>query len=590
MKQLLKSYKLDILFLISITIIFGILSALFSKYYVDMWIDLGREAYFPELMLKGKLLYKDLFNIFGPFGYQINAVLYKIMGIKISTLGIAGNFCSVLILYFTYFISRVFLNVKLSSFITVFVLFTCVFSPGVFNFIYPYSYSLLYAYMTFLGAVLFFLLAFKNKENDLYLFICYFFMGISTAAKFEYTPFIPLLILYSIFIRKQSLSKMLINISLLLIVPLLSYGYLFYQGVTINDFINNFYYLKKYVFSSSLHYFYSHYVGTIFSFALLKKFLLNEFFISLTFILIYSVCFYAIAVSSDKPKYIKPEYIVIAIGIILSGAVYPGQLYLIVPYILYAIFLYEVFKKIKNKEYNFLEDIYFLFIVISIIFILKTFFILDVDFYGSFTITLPFIAIIIFLANKCQKISKKFMKNDLDNLLSSVIVILLLAGFSDTYGFIFEKIPSIRSEKADFYILPIISDSIGEMYDYIENNIPKSKSLMLIPEGVFINYAAGRELKLYNYQSLLSPYIDTFGVDNIINDIRNAKIDYIIIVPRSDVEYGGDYAMCAIVPEDELIATKRKEERKLCSYIQNEYDLAKNIENLIFIYKIKNRI
>ena len=43
-------------------------------------VDVGREAYLPWQMNNGEVLYKDLFNVYGPLGYQINAVLFKIFG------------------------------------------------------------------------------------------------------------------------------------------------------------------------------------------------------------------------------------------------------------------------------------------------------------------------------------------------------------------------------------------------------------------------------------------------------------------------------------------------------------------------------
>ena len=47
----------------------------------------------------------------------------------------------------------------------------------------------------------------------------------------------------------------------------------------------------------------------------------------------------------------------------------------------------------------------------------------------------------------------------------------------------------------------------------------------------------------------MPPYIDTFGIDKIIKDIDSAKIDYIILSPRSLDEYSDGYVMCAINPD-----------------------------------------
>ena len=59
---------------------------IFCGHYNNILIDIGREIYYPEQITKGEVLYKDLFNIYGPFSYLFNTFLYKIFGIKLSTL------------------------------------------------------------------------------------------------------------------------------------------------------------------------------------------------------------------------------------------------------------------------------------------------------------------------------------------------------------------------------------------------------------------------------------------------------------------------------------------------------------------------
>ncbi len=589
---MIKNYKWDIIFLIFITIVFETLFALFSKYYISLksiFIDVGREAYFPELILNGKLLYKDLFNIFGPLAYQVNAVLYKIFGCKMSTLGIAGNFCSVCILYFTYFISKLFLGKNISFFITLFVLVACVFSPSLFNFIYPYSYSLLYAYTSFMGAVLFFLLAFeiKNKQGnyDLFLFLSFFFAGISLSAKIEYSPFILLLVIFNVFVLKQSLLKMILNFAGFLLCPIMTYGYLLYQGVTVDDFINNFIYLKKYVSSKSLHYFYAHNTGAIFSLDLfLKQIKLLPLVTGYAFVVVYCLSYY-VAACSTKLQNFNTKYLVIILGLLLATLIDYQQLFLFIPYIIYGILIYKIVTCIICKDFCIKSDVFFALILITIISVLKTAFLLNIKMYGSFALALPIIIIFVFVKNNLLKSNLNFSQKDTDILLSSLLVILTLACVPATYNYISGKTSSINTEKVVFYTSFYTAKPIRETFEYI-SNIPKNKSILVLPEGVFINYATDRDSKLYNYQSLMPPYIDTFGVDNIINDIKNTKIDYILFVPRASDEYGGGLAMCKFDVYGDVSATNRDEEKKLCKFIDNNYSLVKAIDKILF-FKLK---
>ena len=91
--------EIGIIFIVSL-ILFVFFYAKFNVYLVDV----SREAYLPWQVLKGQVLYKDIFNVYGPLGYQINAIAYAIFGIKLSTLYLMGFLNSLVILFTTFFI------------------------------------------------------------------------------------------------------------------------------------------------------------------------------------------------------------------------------------------------------------------------------------------------------------------------------------------------------------------------------------------------------------------------------------------------------------------------------------------------------
>ena len=39
------------------------------------WCDIGREVYIPSEIANGKILYKEIINIYAPLSYYINALL-----------------------------------------------------------------------------------------------------------------------------------------------------------------------------------------------------------------------------------------------------------------------------------------------------------------------------------------------------------------------------------------------------------------------------------------------------------------------------------------------------------------------------------
>ena len=95
----------------SLSIIFAFLIVLFAFFghnQGSFLTDIGREVYLPWQMLEGKVLYKDLFNVYGPLGYQINALAYWLFGTSTNTLYFMGFLNSTIISFCTYLIIRLF--------------------------------------------------------------------------------------------------------------------------------------------------------------------------------------------------------------------------------------------------------------------------------------------------------------------------------------------------------------------------------------------------------------------------------------------------------------------------------------------------
>ena len=169
-------------------------------------IDFHREAFFPSCILNGQVLYKDIFNIFGAFPYYINASLYRLFGQNLKTLYVAGIMNTLIILMFTYLISRRFLSRSLSCAIVAFTTF-CAFYPSLMNYITPYSYAITYGYSAFLISVFFFL-KYLDKTQYTSLWTATFFAGIAVACKYEFI-FYPLVTFVFLWIKKHKEDSLL---------------------------------------------------------------------------------------------------------------------------------------------------------------------------------------------------------------------------------------------------------------------------------------------------------------------------------------------------------------------------------------------
>ncbi len=115
-------FKKDIFYILLLTFIIFISLTLLRGYFGDAIIACGRELHLPQAMLDGNILFKDIFGMYNPLGYQINTLLYLLFGNSITTLQFAGIVNSYFILIAIYCISRCFLE-SIYSFAISMVLF-----------------------------------------------------------------------------------------------------------------------------------------------------------------------------------------------------------------------------------------------------------------------------------------------------------------------------------------------------------------------------------------------------------------------------------------------------------------------------------
>lgn len=194
---------------------------LFFGKFGDLMIDSYREVYIPQQILDGKCLYKDIFVIYPPLAYLINALLLKIFGNNITTLYFAGLFSTMGVIYFTYEIAKKFFIKIIPFAICLFIIAGLVLSPNVFNSFLPYSYGILYGILFALASVYFAL----NKKFPL----SYLFYSLAILCKYEFILLLPLLIFWS---KKRDWQK---NIIAIFSPIFLTTIVLFLQGLRFED-------------------------------------------------------------------------------------------------------------------------------------------------------------------------------------------------------------------------------------------------------------------------------------------------------------------------------------------------------------------
>ena len=126
----------------------------------DLIVDTGREMYAPLRICSGDVLYRNFYYIYGPFSPYLNALFFKALGIKLSSLVVCGIITAAFAGFLVYKVSRIYLGkfcstLALWTFFIVFAFGQYVYY-GNYNFIVPYSYGAIHAITFALAALYFF--------------------------------------------------------------------------------------------------------------------------------------------------------------------------------------------------------------------------------------------------------------------------------------------------------------------------------------------------------------------------------------------------------------------------------------------------
>lgn len=578
-KNTLSNKQIDFINIIIFTIFFLLLCILTWGKLGDPFVDCGREVYLPLEILRGKVFIKDIFVLFNPcpLSFQLNAILYKLFGVKLSVIYMAGIVSSYLILLISYFITRTLFK-PLTALSSVFLIMGFgVFITYVFNYIFTYSYATLYATLGLLIAVLFSIYAIKNRENsnfNLFMYLAFISMSFSIANKLDYFHIAFVILLIPILLKRFCFKSYFYYFLCLIIFPVISFSILFIQKLSIYDFLNYLQLGSKYLNSERLNSLFKHF------FHLAPKAYFSILFCgSIIFSLSFSI-YYKIAYFYYKNPLKIRNTILIGLFIILNAIglskliMFYSEVYFYVHYILcwftpisiLFLFLYHIlnfkYKNILNNTEDLISDFI---IICAILSLLKTDFIIYLAIYDSYMVPLVVVSLfIIFLRYVPQTI--KLIKNTEEwetSISIAFIIMALIFLISNIYYQLSFKGP-VHSNKGVFYATNPKNKIINDTLEYIEKNVPKNAICLFLPEGTTINFLSDRKT-LDKYYQLIPDHVETFGEDNIIRDLKINPPDYIFInnlkTPEKDKNYFcKDYA------------------KKICNYVISNYHQEKFIK------------
>lgn len=515
MKEILNEN--EYLIILWILCIAGLL--IFCGHYSGILIDFGREVFYPQQILENKALYKDLFNIYGPLAYQINAILYKIFGAKLSTLYGAGVVCSLLTVSGVYLLANRYMSKFLSFGLGIFTIAVGVTAVGIFNFHFPYSWAVLYGLVAFIYSLYFI----KDK-----LWLSALLAGICITCKYDFLLY-GFVVLFVIF-RQKDWKALLSFIS----VPVLSYGILFMQGLKISDLINSLLITKEMAKSKTLTYFYQN-SGIYFH----PKALLMDFITFLKTAIPFGGILFGASLF-EKRKNVS--IIVLLISTVLFFLLFDIEIGLGFLPLLLLIFAVTSYKRFDQK---------LLILTVSTLCVCaKVFWVLILNSYGNYyapiVLTAFFALLFKYLPQKLEKIT---------GIVLIAISILIFSHNLHSRKFLNNK---IQTPKGTIYTTKQLAESTNELINYIEQNA-KDKKIVIFPEGMTVNFLTDTKSDGF-YNSLLPLYIETFGEEKIIEYYQANKPDYIVLTNQNMKDYYFEY-IC------------KDYAHKFCGFIQENYSL-----------------
>lgn len=526
----------DLKYLISLWVVLLVVIIVTYANHGNLVIDCGREAYYPTQVLLGKILYKDIFNIYGPFAYMFNAFLFKLFGINLNILYISGCVSAYLLVTFIYLIARKFLSSFLSFAIGFYTISIGVTDLCLFNFIFPYSYSMLYGIVSF-STSLWALLKYQENGNDVkFLYLASLMAGICVSNKYEFLPYIAV-VLYSIIkTKKLNLKEYYYVILSLLFVPVFCFGILFIQGLNFNDLTLILSYISKMSHSKTLTYFYA--TQGVYFHKLTPLLWLSNF-------VMFIIPFSLFILSAKANKRWFNIFGMIVASILLFYIANPVT-FCFFPILTIILFVIDYKNIIRNRK--------LLILTLSCITIsFKVLASLTTLNYGVFFASFLLITVLslIFDIFKEKNLSRYNLSIGI-----YIIVLAMALGYTNMLKF-GAKDSLIKTKRGGIFTTYEFYKSTDDLINYIEQNTKKTDKIVILPEGSMVNFLTDRNTDDF-YTSLIPLYVEMFGEDNIIKHFKQTKPEYIIFNNWNSKDYYYEY-----ICKDYAVS--------FCNYVSSNY-------------------
>ena len=550
-KDLFVKYKNDFYCVLGLLLVFLVCTIVSWGTFGALYYDCGREVLLPQWILEGKIIFKDVFAMYLPLPYYINALFYKIFGQSITILQILGCINTFIIIAVLYGIMRVFTDRYYSFSMCIFIILFYIFrSFTCMNYIFPYAYAMIYSLSAMLFSVLCGLLFVKTSKT-FFIPLAYLMLGLSVANKPEFIFCIIPLVIITVLSHKNTFRLWLLNIAAFVMPSVLSWGVLFLQGFGTEDFRNYYNFLDKFFKTEEQRYYTLHFVKLPFSInnilAVCKAFLVSAVTItysvlSLRLLTVKRLRFIGIILTAGL------FVLLLHLNNILTVSVYQPLSWVYVTSFIIAV----ISLKNKDKKLGFIS-------LCAVLSCARTDFITVQQVgYSMYLILLPVITTWIYIVQRygniiCEKFKIKYQ---------IILSLIIIAVSVFTFNTILKNVQYMAVNTNNKGVLKASKELVipfNKTVEWILTNTNDTDRVVVLPEGPMINFITQRPT-LPKYYHLIPNHISALGEDNVVKGLSEDMPEYFVINNTEYSTYNKPH-ICEDFGFD------------ICRFIENNYTL-----------------
>ena len=508
--ETIKKYNIIEILIITGSVI--LCAALFGTTSFQILSDRGREFILAQGILEGNVPFKDIFLLYSPLTYYINAVFMLIFGSTINSLLIAATICSIIFAVTYYLLVKEFTEKSLSFWITLLVVFTCISGCSIFKYLFPYSYSMVYGITSSILAT-YFLVKFLKNSNAKFAYISGLFAGLAFAFKLEFLPILLIFVGYIALNKSIDLKSKILSYFYAILMPVITFLLPLIQGAKISDYIEYLNFFTRFSNTQSMRSFYGD-IGAIFNLANIPLYQKGIFGL-MTVLILVGITF--VIFRKTNKKFIFPIMFCLIIYLMFT-TMKPFNHSILLPFATLVLFIIK-FKDIKNNPTE------LLIVLTAFALSIRCFFLMRMNLHGVYALPVMIIALYILIE---KFTTAKNLLTEQNKIFKFITCIYL------TFFVIMNLITSIScnsrllTNKGTIYIPKEQTEILNKTIDFINQNTQKSDKILFLPEGQIINFITDRkcDLKLHMLDRL---YYEGLGEAKSLELLQNSNNDYIII-------------------------------------------------------------